>query len=234
MDSVNSMTVRNRVVLSLRPDAQRFLAERWETRPLEVGTVLYESDAPFTHAIFPHSGVLSLLAGSGDHPAFEKASIGNEGFVGFTYIMGGQGALSRTVVQVAGHASWLPIEDLDAAMARFECVRATILSYSKALIVQLMETVRCNGQHSAEQRVCHWLLHADDRVGGGEFLLTQEALANALGVRRATISESCSHLMRTGAIAYSRGVIRILDRARLRAAACECYDRIVAASLPPA
>lgn len=223
--------MQNRVILNMRPAAQDFIAQRMIVRPLEPGMILYENSQPFTHAIFPHSGIISLLARMEDGRSVEKTSIGREGFLGFTYLMGGKDSVSQTVVQVPGYASWLPIEDLDAAMEEFKCVRTAMLSYSKALIVQLMETVACNTLHTAEQRVARWLLHADDRMTEKRFALTQESLSRVLGLRRATVSEAYTALSKSGAISYSRGMIEILDRSVLRSHACECYDRIAIAGM---
>jgi CRP-like cAMP-binding protein len=225
-------SIRNRVFLSTRPEAQAFLAERWQTRTFAMGEVIYRSGETFTHAVFPHSGVISLMSEDAAGRGVEKASIGNEGFLGFTYLLGGSDALSRTVAQVPGHASWLAMADLDEAMERFVCVREAMLRYAKALIVQLMESVSCNSLHTAEQRISGWLLLAHDRMDGGEFLLTQDALARALALRRATVSKVCSELMRMGAINYSRGVVSIDSRDLLKARSCDCYDRIVSASMP--
>lgn len=218
--------MRNRVILATRPEAQAFIAARMEVRPLVAGQVIYEVRQLFTHCVFPHQGILSMQTDDSGRDGVEKASIGNEGFLGFTYLMGSRGAISRAVVQVSGYASFLAIADLEEAMREFVCVRDAMLAYSKALIVQLMETVGCNGVHSAEQRVCRWLLHADDRMDNQMFLLTQESLARSLGLRRATVSEICSNLMRDGAISYSRGTLHVTDRKHLRNHACDCYDRI--------
>lgn len=215
----------------MRPEAQDFVATRWQTRPIEMGEVLYRPGQTFTHAIFPHSGVISLLSDEQEGKSVEKASIGLEGFVGFTYLLGGVSALSLSAVQVPGYASWLAREDLDEAMERFVCVRTAMLSYSQALIVQLMESVCCNSLHSAQQRVSRWLLQAYDRMEGREFQLTQDSLAQALALRRATVSEVCSTLMRHGAIQYSRGIVSVTRPDLLHEHACHCYDRIAAASL---
>jgi len=232
MQDISPFSTFNRVIRSTRLVAQEFLAERWETRPLELGEVLYEEGQTFTHAVFPHTGVLSLLAATPDGKSLEKASIGNEGFLGFTYLMGASGAISRTVVQVPGYASWVSMDDLDEAMERFVCVREAMLRYSVALISQLMETVYCNSTHTAEQRISRWLLQAHDRMEQQPFMLTQESLGLALGLRRATVSETWSSLMRSAAISYSRGSVAVLDRKVLRDHACDCYDRITAAALP--
>lgn len=223
--------IRNRVVRALRPAAQDFLAKRLTTRATVAGEVIYEDGAPFTHAVFPHHGVFSLMARMQNGKTVEKASIGVEGFLGFALILGGGNAISTSVVQVPGYASWLSIADLDEALAEFECVRETMLRYAKSLITQLMESVACNSLHSAEQRLGRWLLHAHDRIDGDRFMITQQALSEILGLRRATVSETCSQLQSVGILDYSRGVITIVDRLALERRACECYRRVCRASL---
>lgn len=229
--ATSDVSVRNVIIRTIRPEAQAFIAERWQTRPMQAGDVIYEAGQRFTHAVFPHTGVISYTPGGDSDHKFQKASIGNEGFVGFAYVMGGTAPVNRIVVQVPGVASWLTVADLDEAMERFACVREAMLLYSKALIVQLMETVYCNTQHTAEQRICRWLLHAHDRMDAQDFRLTQDALASAMGLRRATVSQVCSAVMRTGAISYVRGRVSVLDRHKLEAHACDCYQRIVAAGI---
>ncbi|WP_205756109.1 Crp/Fnr family transcriptional regulator [Labrenzia sp. 011] len=220
------------MIRATRPEAQAFLAARMETRQLEAGCVLYDKSQGFTHAIFPHAGILSLMSEMSEGRSVEKTSIGNEGFLGFTYPMGGLISTSRTVVRVPGYASWLAMSDLDEAMQRFVCVRDVMLGYSRAQVIQLMETVACNALHSAEQRVSRWLLHAYDRQDGEDFPLTQKAISEVLGMRRATISQACSVLLKSGAITYSRGKVSILNRNILQRHACDCYERVTAASLP--
>ncbi|MEP9374784.1 Crp/Fnr family transcriptional regulator [Mesorhizobium sp. KR1-2] len=223
--------IRNKVLLSLRPEAQDFLRERLASRPIAVGDVIFADGAPVTHAVFPNEGVISYMAEMEDGRSVEKVSIGLEGFVGVALVMGGGNAMGRTVVQVAGYASWLSIDDLNAAHERFVCVREAMLRYSKSLIVQLMESVACNSLHTAEQRVTRWLLQTHDRMQGDEFILTQEAVSQVLGLRRATVSGICSGLLDAGVISYHRGHVTIRDRAALEGHACECYRRVLDASL---
>jgi CRP-like cAMP-binding protein len=223
--------IRNKVLLSLRPEAQIFLQDRLVTRPISVGDVIFNDDEPVTHAVFPNEGVISYMAEMEDGRSVEKASIGLEGFVGFALVMGGGNAVGRSLVQVAGSASWLSIDDLNAAHERFICVREAMLRYSKSLIVQLMESVACNSLHTAEQRVTRWLLQTLDRVPGDTFVLTQEALSQVLGLRRATVSGICSELQDAGIVTYHRGTITIRDRAALEERTCECYWRVLDASL---
>lgn len=218
--------IRNRILLSLRPEARDYLQTRLVTRRLSLGQVLYEDNAPFTHAIFPHDGVVSMNADMRDGRGVEKASIGYEGFVGIALMMGGGEAISQSSVVVPGYASWLSIQDLDEAIARFPCVRHAMLRYAKCLIIQLLESVACNSLHSAEERICRWLLHAHDRVVGSSLKLTQAAVSQALGLRRATVNMVCSRLMEEGAISYSRGDLTVRERSLMEARACACYGRI--------
>ncbi|PTM41149.1 Crp/Fnr family transcriptional regulator [Bosea sp. 124] len=218
--------IRNQVLLSVRPEAQAFLKTRLITRRLSLGQTLYDDSEPFTHAIFPHEGVISLKAEMSDGRSVEKASIGHEGFIGIALIVGGGGAISRSAVMVPGYASWLSIEDLDEAIASFPCVRDAMLRYAKCLIIQLLESVACNSLHSAEERISRWLLHAHDRVVGDSFQLTQAAMSQVLGFRRATVNMVCSKLMEIGAIEYSRGDLTVLDRELIHQHSCECYGRI--------
>ena len=223
--------VRNRVCLALRPMAQEFLAQRCLTREIRAGEVIYREGEPFTHAVFPHEGLISLMAEMSGGKSTEKISIGNEGFLGFVILMGGGRAISTTIVQLPGYASWLSIRDLDEALEEFSCVRETMLRYAKSLITQSLESIACNNLHSAEQRVARWLLGAHDRITGDRFDLTQQTISTVLGLRRATVSEACSRLQAAGAIDYSRGVMTVANRSNLESLACECYAKIRRASV---
>ncbi|WP_293810845.1 Crp/Fnr family transcriptional regulator [uncultured Bosea sp.] len=218
--------ISNQILLSVRPEAQEFLRPRLVMRRLSQGQVLYEEGTPFTHAIFPHEGMVSIMAAMRDGRGVEKVSIGYEGFIGIALAMGGGEAIGQSCVVVPGYASWLSIQDLDEAIARFPCVRHALLRYAKSLIVQLLESVACNSLHSAEERISRWLLHAHDRVVGNSFHLTQAAISQALGLRRATVNMVCSKLMEDGAIAYARGNLTVLERDLVEQRSCECYGRI--------
>ena len=230
-DISRSFEIRNRIIRALPPDAQAFVMERSSTREIHAGEMIYEDGAPFTHAVFPHEGVLSLMAVMQDGRGVEKTSIGLEGFLGFVLLMGGGNAISRSIVRVSGYASWMPIADLDAALERFPCVGETILRYAKLLITQTMEAVACNSLHIAEQRIARWLLHAHDRVTGDAFQITQQALSEVLGLRRATVNEVCSRLQDDGILVYWRGSLAVLDRDGLESRSCECYRRVRRLSL---
>jgi CRP-like cAMP-binding protein len=221
----------NKVLSSIQPAAKEFFAEHGEVREMRFGEVLFEHGAPMTHMVFPHEGVVSIVAEMENGKTVEKASIGLEGFLGFVMIMGGGTALGRSIVQVPGSATWVTVADVDTALERFVCVREIMLRYAKSLIVQLLESVACNSLHTAEQRVSRWLLHAHDRMGGDKFHLKQESLAQALGLRRATVSSACSDLMEAGAISYLRGKLTVTNRSVLHERSCACYDRVKNAEL---
>ena len=225
------LDIRNRVVLALRPVAQEFLRSRFTTRPMKAGEVLCRQGEPFTHAIFPHDGVISLLSHMQDGRTAEMSSVGNEGFLGFGFLMGVDVADCTCAVFVPGYASWLSVADLREAMDDFVCVRETMLRYARSLIAQLMETVACYSLHSAEQRIARLLLHTRDRMSGDRFELTQQSLSDALGVRRATAGAVCAGFRDAGAIRYSRGSLTVADRDALEGFACECYRKIRASTL---
>lgn len=225
------LVFRNRVLAGTRPEAQDFFRARGVCKEIHCGDVLFEDGEPKTHAIFPHEGVISTISEMADGRSVEKASVGYEGMVGFSVIMGGERSLGKSVVQISGEASWVPMEDLDEALDRFHCVREMMLRYAKFHIVELMESVACTSLHTAEQRLSRWLLQAHDRVVGDSFYITQEALGRLLGLRRATANAVCTKLNDSGAISYHRGMITIDSRDILHDHACECYDRIARASL---
>lgn len=219
----------NRLLNLLSPRARSYLDGHQILRPMTTGELLYEENQPFTHAIFPHAGVVSLMAEMDDGRAVEKASIGNEGYVGFAMMLGGGAAISRSVVRIGGSASWLPLANLDYALAEFPCVHDVMMRYGKSLVAQLMQSVACNSLHTADQRIVRWLLHAHDRMSEDRFHITQESLSQVLGLRRATVGATCTALMNAGIIEYSRGDITIRDRNQLEARCCECYGRITRA-----
>lgn len=223
--------LRNRILDFIRPQAQEFFRTHADIKPMNTGDVIFEDGAPVTHVVFPHEGVVSIIAEMSNGRSVEKSSIGPEGFLGFSLIMGGGSSLGRSVVQVPGQASWVTIADLDVALEEFQCVREIMLRYAKSHTVQLMESVACNSLHTAEQRVARWLLHAHDRVEGDTYSVTQEAIAMLLALRRATVNAICTDLMNAGAISYHRGSLRVTNRAVLHERACECYERIRLASL---
>lgn len=229
-----SAPIGNRILSSVPEDVRDFIAHRSETRPIQPGDTIFEEDATITHFIFPHQGVISLIARMENGRTVEKSLIGPEGFVGFAMLVGGRKVFGQSVVQVGGHASWLPVADAGAALVKYDCLRAAMLRFARAHIVQLMESLACTSAHTAQQRVSRWLLQVHDRVPGDTFHITQETVATLLALRRATVNAICAQLADVGAISYHRGTVSITDRDRLLDTACECYGRIRTADTAPA
>jgi CRP-like cAMP-binding protein len=216
----------NRLLRAMPREAFKSIRDKLVHRELVPGEMLYEQHQPVTHAIFPHEGVVSLVAVMEDGVTAESATIGPEGYVGFTALLGERTAINRYCVQIGGAASALPLSDLDSLVKRYPLVRDLMLRYSKALLAQALRQVVCNSLHSAHQRCCRWLLMTHDRVDGDTFHIKQEELAKLLGLRRATVGASCAELQRLGAIQYARAAITITDR-YLEQETCECYRVIL-------
>ncbi|NVP56158.1 Crp/Fnr family transcriptional regulator [Mycoplana rhizolycopersici] len=216
----------NKVLSSLHPDAREFMLECGEMRPLETGDVIFREEEAMSHAVFPVEGVISFVTDVTGDKNVEKATLGPEGLLGLAFVLEGDRALGKSVVQVPGKALWLPVEDFRTALDRFHDLRPAILRYVRSLIVQLMESAACNSLHTAEQRVSRWLLQTHDRVAGDQFHITQEAMSKLLALRRATVNVVCTELMEAGAISYNRGRVTVRDRQQLHSRSCSCYDRI--------
>jgi CRP-like cAMP-binding protein len=215
---------RNHLLAALpEADWQRWQPQlEWVSLPL--GQVLYESGCTMSHVYFPTDAIVSLLYVMADGASAEIAVVGNEGVVGISLFMGGGSTPSRAVVQSAGQG-WR----LRAAAIRDEFndsppVMHLMLRYTQALITQMAQTAVCNRHHVLDQQLCRWLLLSLDRLGGDELRMTQELIANMLGVRREGVTEAALKLQRDGLIRYSRGHITVLDRAGLEARTCECYE----------
>jgi CRP-like cAMP-binding protein len=204
------------------PDQERVLA-RLEPVTLALGQVLYESGSRLQHVYFPTSSIVSLLYVMEDGHSAEIAIVGNEGMVGIALFMGGETTPSRGIVQSAGSACRLPARILKEEFNRSGPFQRLLLRYTQALITQMGQTAVCNRHHSVEQQLCRWLLMSLDRLEGNELVMTQELIANMLGVRREGVTESAGRLQKLGLIHYNRGRIRVLDRLALEAHACECY-----------
>ncbi len=189
---------------------------------LPLGKVLSESGGVHTHVYFPTTAIVSLLYVMESGASAEIAIVGNEGVVGVSLFMGGGSATSRAVVQSAGHAF-----RLKAVAMKDEFDRAPVLHlllrYTLALITQMTQTAVCNRHHSLDQQLCRWLLLSLDRLPGNELVMTQELIANMLGVRREGVTEGALKLQKAGLIRYTRGRIEVLDRQGLELRSCECY-----------
>jgi CRP-like cAMP-binding protein len=201
--------------------------QRWlpllESVDLALGEVLYESGATLSHVYFPTTAIISLLYVMENGASAEIAVVGNEGIVGISLFMGGESTPSRAVVQSAGKGFRLKAQTMKEEFNRAGPVLHLLLRYTQALITQMSQTAVCNRHHSLDQQLCRWLLLSMDRLDGNQLVMTQELIANMLGVRRECVTEGALKLQHAGLIQYARGHITILDRAGLEKRSCECY-----------
>lgn len=223
MEPVNK--ARTNHLLAALPDT---IWARWEPLlepvQLHLGQVMYESGATMTHVYFPTTAIVSLLYVLEDGGSAEIAVVGFEGLVGIALFMGGESTPSRAVVQSAGQCYRLSARFLKQEFNAFGPVMHLLLRYTQALITQMAQTAVCNRHHSLDQQLCRWLLLSLDRLPGPDLLMTQELIANMLGVRREGVTEAALKLQRAGLIKYARGHISVLDRPGLEARTCECYE----------
>jgi CRP-like cAMP-binding protein len=190
---------------------------------MPLGNVLYESGERLAHVYFPTTSILSLLYVMEDGASAEIAVVGNEGVLGISLFMGGETTPSRALVQSAGYGYRLKSQLLKQEFNRAGPLMRLLLRYTQALITQMAQTAVCNRHHSVDQQLCRWLLLSLDRLTGQELTMTQELIANMLGVRREGVTDAAGKLQRAGMIRYSRGRITVLDRKRLEQEVCECY-----------
>jgi CRP-like cAMP-binding protein len=190
---------------------------------LPLGMAVYESGAKLDYVYFPTDCIVSLLYVMKDGASAEIAVVGHEGLVGISLFMGGESTPSRAVVQSAGHAYRLPSRILKREFEYGGPLQHLLLRYTQALITQMAQTAVCNRHHSVEQQLCRWLLLSLDRLPSDELTMTQELIANMLGVRREGVTEAAGHLQTAGLIQYNRGRIKVLDRPSLEQRVCECY-----------
>ncbi len=213
----------NRLLAALVPGDFAYVKPHLEVVALAPREALYEAGRPLEHVYFPHSGVICLMATLREGIA-ETAAIGSEGFVGFEAILGGETARHRALVQLGGVASRIPVGTLSLITRECAPVRELLLSYVHFFLIQALQSVACNGLHAVEERCARWLLTAHDRAGNVDtFNLTQEFLAEMLGVHRPSVTIVARTLQNLGLIRYSRGVIAITDRKGLEEASGECY-----------
>lgn len=213
----------NRLIASLSEAEWLRWQPHLEGVELSLGTVIYESGGPLSHVYFPTTAIVSLLYVTEQGASAEIAVVGSEGLVGISLFMGGESTPSRAVVQSAGRAY-----RMKAQMIKDEFVQGPILHlllrYTQALITQMAQTAVCNRHHSLDQQLCRWLLMSLDRLSGNEILMTQQLIANMLGVRREGVTEVAHKLQQAGLIRYTRGRITVLDRPGLEQRVCECYE----------
>jgi CRP-like cAMP-binding protein len=213
----------NRLIAALPPPE----AGRWlpllESVDMPLGSVLYESGGTLSHVYFPTTAIVSLLYVMENGASAEIAVVGNEGIVGVSLFMGGESTPSRAVVQSAGHGFRLKANVLKEEFSRAGPVLHLLLRYTQALITQMAQTAACNRHHTLDQQLCRWLLLSLDRLAGNDLVMTQELIANMLGVRREGVTEAALKLQSAGVIQYARGRITVLDRPGLEKLTCECY-----------
>ena len=209
-----------------------------EIVPMPLGKVLYESGDVMRHVFFPTNSIVSLLYVLADGASAEISVVGNEGMIGIALFMGGETTPSRAIVQSSGFAYRLPGQLLKDEFHRNGEVQLLLLRYTQALITQMAQTAVCNRHHSVDQQLCRWLLLSLDRLASNQLVMTQELIANMLGVRREGVTEAAGKLDKLGVIRYARGRITVLDRPQLEALCCECYavvkkesDRLLARPL---
>lgn len=210
-------------MLAALPDAewQRWLPQlEWVDMPL--GQVLYESGRTLSHVYFPSTAIVSLLYVMENGASAEIAVVGNKGIVDISLFMGGESTTSRAVVQSAGEGFRLKAKTIKDEFHHAPVLHL-LLRYTQALITQMAQTAVCNRHHSLDQHLCRWLVQSLDRLQGNELVMTQELIANMLGVRREGVTEGALNLQKAGLIRYSRGRITVLDRPGLEKRACECY-----------
>ncbi len=215
---------QNRLLTALPTAELERLREHLELVPMHLGEVIYESGSKQNLVYFPTDSIVSLLYVTEDGASAEIAVVGNEGMVGVVLFMGGETTPSRAVVHSEGHAYRMNGRHLKDEFNRGGALQHLLLRYTQALLTQMAQTAVCNRHHSLEQQLCRWLLLSIDRLSSNELLMTQELIANMLGVRREGVTEAAGKLQSLGVIRYARGRITVIDRLGLEAHACECYE----------
>jgi CRP-like cAMP-binding protein len=226
MPPAQNPPITNQLLAALPKKDYQLLRRHLEEIPLVFGEVLYRPNALISDVYFPNSGIVSLLAGVNERSTLEVGFVGNEGMVGLAVFLGVNSSLNRAVVQGAGSAM-----KMKATIFRKECSNGSGLPrllqrYSHSVLTQITQYAVCNQFHAVDARLARWLVMTNDRMGGDEFQLTQEFLSNMLGVRREGVSVAAGNLQKRKLIRYSRGRLKVLDRAGLEAVSCACYDII--------
>jgi len=217
------LPLENHLLAALPAEVQQRLLPYLERVPMPLGSVLYESGATMRHVYFPIDCIVSLLYVMEDGASAEISVVGNEGLIGVALFMGGVSTPSRALVQSGGFAYRMPGQRLKDEFNRHGDLMLLLLRYTQALITQMAQTAVCNRHHSIDQQLCRWLLLSLDRLPDNKLSMTQELIANMLGVRREGVTEAAGKLQKLGVIEYSRGRISVLDRPRLETLCCECY-----------
>ena len=209
-------------LLAALPEAEYSrLRDKFELVSLKLGEVIYEAGDRLSHLYFPTTSIISMLYIMENGGTAEIGIAGNNGLIGYAIFMGGETTSSRAIVQIAGDAVRIRSDDAKKAFATGGIFQDILLRYTQSLITQISQTAVCNRLHSVEQQLCRWLLINHDQLASNKLVMTQELIANMLGVRREGVSVAATHLQKRGVIKYSRGTISILDRKKLEAEACE-------------
>ena len=215
---------QNSLLAALPEPVRERLLPHLEPVQMPLGDVLYESGSQLQYVYFPTTSIVSLLYVMEDGASAEIAVVGREGLLGIALFMGGESTPSRAIVQSAGLGFRLKAQVLKEEFNRAGPLMHLLLRYTQALITQMSQTAVCNRHHSVHQQLCRWLLMSLDRLPSNKLIMTQELIANMLGVRREGVTEAAGKLQNAGLILYSRGHITVLDRPGLEAEACECYQ----------
>jgi CRP-like cAMP-binding protein len=214
---------QNHLLAALSPPERERLYPQLRLVEMPLGKVLYESGDVLRHVYFPTDSIVSLLYVLADGASAEISVVGNEGLIGIALFMGGETTPSRAIVQSAGHAYRLIGQHLKDEFHRNGQLQLLLLRYTQALITQMAQTAVCNRHHSVDQQLCRWLLLSLDRLSSNQLTMTQELIANMLGVRREGVTQAAGKLDKLGVIRYARGCITVLDRSKLENLCCECY-----------
>lgn len=218
---------RNRLLAALPPDELERLSSDLGFEPFRTKQILHVHGEPLRKVYFPAASLCSATLGMDDGHGIEVAIIGDEGFVGIAAVFGDDNATGQASVQIPGDGAYaMPIQTFQREMARRGAFHDLVSEYSRAFVQMLLQSVACNGLHSAKERCCRQLLMIHDRVGSDQFALTHDGLATALGVRRPTVTIVMDELNADGILETRRGQVAVRDRAGLEAAACECYPRV--------
>jgi CRP-like cAMP-binding protein len=212
----------NQLLASLPDDARARIVPHLKLEKLPLGQVIYEAGQHLDYVYFPVDSIVSLLIQTVDGASAEICVIGNDGVVGISVFMGGENTPSRAIVQSAGSTYRLPATEFRKEFNHSPDVRMIMLHYTQALITQMAQTAVCNRHHHIEQQLCRWLLLSLDRLADSELIMTQELIANMLGVRREGVTQAAGKLQKQGIIRYHHGRILVRDRPRLEALCCEC------------
>ena len=215
---------QNQLLAALPEKIQTRLFVHLELVSMPLGKVLYESGGFLSHVYFPTDSIVSLLYVMENGSSAEIAVVGNEGIVGIALFMGGESTTNRAIVQSAGSAYRLSGRLFKKEFGQYTELLHLMLRYTQALITQMTQTAVCNRHHSIEQQLCRWLLLSFDRLKGNELIMTQELIANMLGVRREGVTQAASKLQKMGVIKYNRGHLTVIDRSKLEKLSCECYE----------